>query len=179
MDNFIDEEVKWYALHTYSGYENMVKDNIEKLIENNGLQDQIFDLRIPTVDTIEEKANGKKKVVARRLFPCYLLIKMRYSNELWFLITNTRGVTCFCGPGGRPVALTEDEVRRWQLEDIISDIDVSVGDNVKIISGSLENQVGIVENIDIEHQKVRVKVTFMGREMPVDMNFSQIEKINL
>ena len=171
------EEVKWYVLHTYSGYENMVKDNIEKLIENNGLQDEVFDLRIPTVETIEEKANGKKKVVARRIFPCYVLIKMRYSNQLWFLITNTRGVTCFVGPGGRPIALTDEEVRRWQLEDVVTDVEVAVGDQVKVIAGPLEGSIGIVESVDAEHQKLKVAVSMFGRETPVELTFAQIEKI--
>ena len=171
------EEVKWYVLHTYSGYENMVKDNIEKLIENNGLQDEVFDLRIPTVETIEEKANGKKKVVARRIFPCYVLIKMRYSNQLWFLITNTRGVTCFVGPGGRPIALTDEEVRRWQLEDMVTDVEVAVGDQVKVIAGPLEGSIGIVESVDAEHQKLKVAVSMFGRETPVELTFAQIEKI--
>ena len=171
------EEVKWYVLHTYSGYENMVKDNIEKLIENNGLQDEVFDLRIPTVETIEEKTNGKKKVVARRIFPCYVLIKMRYSNQLWFLITNTRGVTCFVGPGGRPIALTDEEVRRWQLEDVVTDVEVAIGDQVKVIAGPLEGSIGIVESVDAEHQKLKVAVSMFGRETPVELTFAQIEKI--
>ena len=105
-------DAKWYVIHTYSGYEAMVKDSLEKLIENNNLQENIFDIQIPTEETLEEKANGKKKVVERKKFPCYVFLKMIYSNNIWYLVTNTRGVTGFVGPQGRPLPLTEEEVVR-------------------------------------------------------------------
>ena len=112
-----DTEPKWYILHTYSGYEAMVKESLLRLIENNNLQDSIVDVKIPTEQTIEEKANGKKKVVERKLLPCYVFIKMVYSNQLWYLVTNTRGVTGFCGPQGRPIPMKEDEIRKMRLEE--------------------------------------------------------------
>ena len=107
----VDTEPKWYILHTYSGYELLVRESLFRLIENNNLSDQIFDVKIPTEQTIEEKANGKKKVVERKLLPCYVFIKMIYSNQLWYLVTNTRGVTGFVGPQGRPIPMKEEEIR--------------------------------------------------------------------
>lgn len=105
-----EEQAKWYVIHTYSGYEAMVKDSLEKLIENNNLQENIVEIQIPTEETLEEKANGKKKLVERKKFPCYVFLKMIYSNDIWYLVTNTRGVTGFVGPQGRPLPLTEEEI---------------------------------------------------------------------
>lgn len=116
MDTSLESQAKWYVLHTYSGYESMVKSSLEQLIENNNLQNSIFDLKIPMEQTIEEK-NGKRKVVERKLLPCYVFIKMIYSNQVWYLVTNTRGVTGFVGPQGRPLPLKEDEVRKMQLRN--------------------------------------------------------------
>ena len=128
------ETAKWYVIHTYSGYESLVKDNIEKLIENNNLSDTILDIKIPMEETIEEK-NGKKKVVSRKLIPSYVFIKMVYSNDMWFLLTNTRGVTGFVGPQGRATPLGEEEVRKMRLEKpVIENLDMSVGDSVKMPS---------------------------------------------
>ena len=117
-------DAKWYVIHTYSGYEAMVKDSLEKLIENNNLQENIFDIQIPTEETLEEKANGKKKVVERKKFPCYVFLKMIYSNNIWYLVTNTRGVTGFVGPQGRPLPLTEEEVVRMGLIKVATTIDL-------------------------------------------------------
>ena len=134
MENSLESQAKWYVLHTYSGYEMMVKDSLEKLIENNNLKDNIFDLKIPMEQTIEEK-NGKRKVVERKLLPCYVFIKMVYSNQLWYLVTNTRGVTGFVGPQGRPIPMKEDEIRKMRLEDFVVDADFRVGDTVSIDKG--------------------------------------------
>ena len=132
------DAAKWYVLHTYSGYESMVKDSIEKLIENNNLQDFIYNIEIPIEQYIEEK-NGKRKVSSRKMYPCYVFIKLIYTNDIWYLVTNTRGVTGFVGPGGRPLPLTDEEVKRMQLEKIVIEADFAIGDNVKVISGYLEN----------------------------------------
>ena len=145
-----DSEPKWYILHTYSGYESMVKDSLLRLIENNNLSDSIVDVKIPTEQTIEEKANGKKKVVERKLLPCYVFIKMVYSNQLWYLVTNTRGVTGFCGPQGRPIPMREDEIRRMRLEEYVSDADFKVGDKVAIDNGPLEGFEGTVVELNDE-----------------------------
>ena len=127
-------EARWYVIHTNTGYEAMVKNTLEKLIENSNLQEQILEIQIPMEETIEEKANGKKKLVLRKILPCYVFIKLVYSNELWYLITNTRGVTGFVGPQGKAVPLTEDEVRRMGLEKTvnIAEIDFAEGDKIQI-----------------------------------------------
>lgn len=170
-------EAKWYVLHTYSGYEAMVKDSLEKLIENNNLQDYIFDIQIPMEQTIEEKANGKKKVVLRKLIPCYIFVKIAYTNDLWFLITNTRGVTGFVGPQGRPLPLTDDEVKRMRLEKVnVDEIQVKVGDEIKVIDGALEGFAGVIT--EVNNGKVRAKVSMFGRDTLVDLDFNQIEVLN-
>ena len=127
----MQEQPKWYILHTYSGYEAMVKDSLEKLIENNNLGDYITDLKIPMEQVIEEK-NGKRKVVERKLLPCYVFIKMIYTNQIWYYVTSTRGVTGFCGPQGRPIPMKAEEVRKMRLEEFVSDADFKVGDSVGI-----------------------------------------------
>lgn len=170
------EEPKWYVVHTFSGYENMVYDNLLKTIAKNDLQDKILEVKIPMEDVIEEK-NGKKVVVQRKMFPCYVLLKMRYQDNLWHTIVNTRGVTGFVGPQGRPLPLTDDEIRKMRLEKIVVDIKVNVGDSIKIISGPLEGFVGEVVSIDNTNQKCRVNVEMFGRMTPVDVDFDQIEKL--
>ena len=172
------EEAKWYVIHTYSGYEAMVKDSLEKLIENNNLQENIFDIQIPMEETLEEKANGKKKIVERKIFPCYVFLKMIYSNDIWYLVTNTRGVTGFVGPQGRPLPLTPDEVARNRLEKPAKmDIEFVVGDEVQIISGPLESFSGKVITINESTQKVSVNVEMFGRATDVEVDFVQVRKI--
>jgi transcriptional antiterminator NusG len=174
MDN---NEPKWYVIHTYSGYEGMVEDNLHNMIENNNLQDKIVDVKVPVVDEIVEK-NGKRKVVQRKKFPSYVFIKMIYNNHIWFMVTNTRGVTGFVGPAGRPLPLTAEEVKRMGLEVIdIEDFDIKTGDNVRVISGALESFIGVVEGISAERQKVKVVVSMFGRQTPVELDFSQVEKL--
>lgn len=169
---------KWYVLHTYSGYEAMVKDSLEKLVENNNLQDRIFEIRIPLEQTIEEK-NGKKKVVERKLLPSYVFIKLIYTNDLWFLITNTRGVTGFVGPNGKPLPLTAEEVRRMQLERVVTETDLAVGDDIKIIAGPLEGFIGKIVEINEATQKAKANVEMFGRATDVELDMIQIEKIEL
>ena len=172
-------EAKWYVLHTFSGYEAMVKDSLEKLIENNNLQEYIFDIQIPMEETVEEKANGKKKIVLRKLIPCYVFVKIAYTNDLWFLITNTRGVTGFVGPGGRPLPLTDDEVRRMRLEKPkAEDVKVKVGDSIKVVDGALSGFAGTVTEVNSSANKVRAKVSMFGRDTEVDLDFEQIEVLN-
>ena len=169
-------EPKWYVLHTFSGYENMVYENLLKVVAKNGLQEEILEVKIPMEDVVEEK-NGKKKFVQRKMFPCYVLIKMRYRDSLWHTIVNTRGVTGFVGPAGRPLPLTEEEIRRMKLEKVVIDIKVNVGDQIKIISGPLEGFVGEVLSIDSLEQKCKVQVSMFGRNTPVEVDFAQIETI--
>ena len=168
----------WYILHTYSGYESMVKDNLERLIENNNLQDKIFDVKIPMEQTIEEKSNGKRKIVDRRLLPCYVFIKMVYSNQLWYMITNTRGVTGFVGPQGRPIPLKEDEIRKMRLEEIIVEGEFAVGDKIQVVSGPLEGFEGKITELNDAAQKAKVEVEMFGRNTDVEVEYLQIKKID-
>ena len=173
-----DSEPKWYILHTYSGYEAMVKDSLERLIENNNLSDCIVDVKIPTEQTIEEKANGKKKVVERKLLPCYVFIKMVYSNQLWYLVTNTRGVTGFVGPQGRPIPMKEEEIRKMRLEDYVADADFRVGDRVSIDNGPLEGFIGTIKEINEQTQRAKVNITMFGRSQDVEVEYVQMQKIS-
>ncbi|MDD2226974.1 MAG: transcription termination/antitermination protein NusG [Clostridia bacterium] len=170
------EEAKWYALHTFSGYENVAKENLETVVEKFNLQDRIFDIIIPVEEAIEER-KGKKKLVQRKIMPCYLLVKMIYGDDLWHNITRTRGITGFVGPKGRPLALTEDEVRKMRLEKITVNLDLNKGDKIEIIDGPLNNFVGVVDLVNKENNKVKVIVEMFGRETPVDLDYSQIRKI--
>ncbi len=174
------EQAKWYVIHTYSGYEAMVKDSLEKLIENNNLQDYIYEIQIPTEETLEEKANGKKKVVERKKFPTYVFLKMVYTNDLWYLITNTRGVTGFVGPQGRPLPLTDEEVARNRLETSTNiSLDVAAGDEVQIVSGALEGFTGKVISLNDSAQKAMVNVEMFGRATNVEVDYIEIKKISL
>ena len=166
----------WYILHTYSGYESMVKDNLERLIENNNLQDKIFDVKIPMEQTIEEKSNGKRKIVDRKLLPCYVFIKMVYSNQLWYMITNTRGVTGFVGPQGRPIPLKAEEIRKMRLEDYVVEGEFGVGDRIEVVSGPLEGFVGTITELNDLAQKAKIEVEMFGRNTDVEVEYLQIKK---
>ena len=171
------DEPRWYVLHTFTGYENMAVDNLNKCIVKNNLQDYILEVKVPMETVIEEDKNGKKKAVERKLFPCYILIKMRYTDSLWHTIVNSRGVTGFVGPQGRPLPLTDEEVKKMKLEPVVVDINVKAGDKVKLVAGALEGFVGTVMDVDIEAAKCKVEVEMFGRPTPVDVDLSQIEVI--
>jgi len=173
-----DEEPKWYILHTYSGYESMVKESLLRLIENNNLGDSIVDVKIPTEQTIEEKANGKKKVVERKLLPCYVFIKMVYSNQLWYLVTNTRGVTGFCGPQGRPIPMKDEEIRKMRLEDYVVDADFKIGDSVSIDNGPLAGFIGVIKELNASAQRAKVNITMFGRSQDVEVDYVQMQRID-
>lgn len=170
------QQANWYVLHTYSGYESMVKDNLEKLIENNNLKDSIIDIQIPTEQVVEEK-NGKRKVVSRKLFPSYVFVKLIYSNEIWYLLTNTRGVTGFVGPSGKALPLSDEEVTRMHLEKVEVLNIFEIEDNVRVLDGPLEGYVGVITELDRKNQKAKVNVSMFGRETPVQLEFNQFEKI--
>ena len=174
----IEKEPCWFILHTYSGYESMVKENLERLIENNSLQNMIFDVKIPMEQTIEEKSNGKRKIVDRKLLPCYVFIKMIYSNQLWYWITNTRGVTGFVGPQGRPIPLKEDEIRKMRLEEIVVEGEFAVGDRVQVVSGPLEGFEGTICELNDLAQKAKVEVEMFGRNTDVEVEYLQIKKLD-
>ena len=171
------EEAKWYVIHTYAGYENMVKDKLLKIRDNNDLADYIVDVVIPIEDDIIEK-DGKRKIIQRKKFPGYAFLKMVYTDQIWYVVTSTQGVTCFVGPEGRPKPLTDEEVKRMHLEKVkVDDLDYKVGDTVRVIMGAFENFIGEVEKINRDQEKVRVNVTMFGRQTAVDFDFHQIEKI--
>ena len=173
----MNEEPKWYILHTYSGYEAMVKDSLEKLIENNNLSDYIVDLKIPMEQVIEEK-NGKRKVVERKLLPCYVFIKMIYTNQIWYYVTSTRGVTGFCGPQGRPIPMKADEIRKMKLETFVSDEVFAIGDTVSIEDGPLSGFLGTVKELNATAQKAKISTTMFGRTTDVEVEYIQIKKMD-
>ena len=170
------ENAKWYVIHTYSGYETLVSETLKKMIEHSNLQDQILDIKIPMEETIEEK-NGKKKVVLRKIMPSYVFIKLVYSNELWYLITNTRGVTGFVGPQGKALPLTDEEVMKIRLEDTVQEIDYVVGDKVVIVSCPLDGFEGVILELNDNTQKAKVKVAMFNTETEVDVDYVQLKKI--
>jgi transcriptional antiterminator NusG len=173
----VNPDIKWYVIHTYSGYENKVKANIEKVIENRNMQDVILDIVVPMEEQIEIK-DGRKKATLRKVFPGYILIKMLITDETWYVVRNTRGVTGFVGPGSKPVPLSDEEVKSMGVEEFLPVVDYEVGDNVRVATGPLENFIGIVEDINMEKKKVRVLVSMFGRETPVELELVQIQKLS-
>ena len=168
---------QWYVVHTYSGYENKVKDNLEKTVENNGMQDVIFDIVVPTEEVVEFR-NNKRVVTTRKTFPGYVLVNMIITSESWYVVRNTRGVTGFVGPESKPVALSPEEVESMlSSQSLEAKCSIAVGEEVRILSGPLTNFTGMVEEVDALNAKLRVKVTmFLGREMQVELDFNQVEK---
>ena len=167
--------LQWYVAHTYSGYENKVKANLEKAVENNGMQDLITEVRVPVEEVIEIK-NGKRRTVQRKVFPGYVLVHMVMTDESWYVVRNTRGVTGFVGPGSRPIPLTDEEVDTMGMECRTMRVDIALGEEVRILSGPLEDFVGRVDEIDTLRQSVRVMVTMFGRETPVELEFAQVKR---
>ena len=179
------EDYKWYVVHTYSGYENKVADNIRKVVENRGLHDQIVDVRVPT-ETVVEIKDEKRREIERKIFPGYVLVKLaisynekaqenRMTDEIWYIIRNTRGVTGFVGPDGRPVPLTEEEVYKLGVEKRSVSVNYEVGDLVTIIHGSFDGFSGIVDKINVENDTVRVIISMMGRDTPLELGLDQVE----
>lgn len=172
----MSEEAKWYVVHTYSGYENKVKANIEKIVENRKMHDYILDVVVPMEEQIEIK-DGKKKAMLRKVFPGYVLVKMVMTDESWYVVRNTRGVTGFVGPGSKPVPLSDEEVQMMGVEQVETIVDYEVGDSVRVIDGPLESFIGTVEEISLDKKKVKVMVSMFGRETPVELDFSQLQKL--
>ena len=169
-------EAKWYVVHTYSGYENKVKANIEKTIENRKLQDQILEVSVP-LEKVTEVKNGIKKQVERKLFPGYVLLNMIMNDDTWYVVRNTRGVTGFVGPGSKPVPLTESEMINMGIAKTEIELDVEVGDNVVVTSGVWENTSGIIKSINEHKQTVTISIDMFGRETPVEIGFTDIKKL--
>ena len=171
-------DANWYVVHTYSGYENKVKANIEKTIENRKLQDQILEVSVPLQDAVEIK-NGVKKKVQRKMFPGYVLLHMEMNDETWYVVRNTRGVTGFVGPGSKPVPLTDAEMKSMGLmKEAEVVVDFSVGDAATIISGPFDGAHGIISAINMHKQSVTVNIEMLGRETPVEISFTDVRVEN-
>lgn len=171
---YMSQDAKWYVVHTYSGYENKVKVNIEKMVINRGMEDFILEVNVPMEEKVELK-NGKKRVKETKLFPGYVLIKMIMTDETWYIVRNTRGVTGFVGPSSKPIPLTDAEIRSMGVEEIQLEIDTKVGDSIRVISGPFESFIGTVEQINIEKETFKVLISMFGRDTPVELGFSQVE----
>ena len=169
-------EANWYVVHTYSGYENKVKANIEKTIENRHLEDQILEVRVPMQDVVEMR-NGAKKSVSKKLFPGYVLINMVMNDDTWYVVRNTRGVTGFVGPGSKPVPLTAAEMLPLGISNENVVIDFAVGDSVVVIGGVWKDTVGMIQSINENKQCVTINVDLFGRETPVEISFTEIKKM--
>ena len=172
-----DQEPRWYVVHTYSGYENKVKTDLEKTVKNRELEDYFFEIVVPMEEQIEIK-NGKKKTNLKKVFPGYVLVKMIVTEATWYIVRNTRGVTGFVGSGTDPIPLTEDEIRQMGFEVQNVNVDYSVGDSISITGGSFDGFVGTVQEINKEKKKVKVLVSMFGRETPIEVDFSQVTKIS-
>ena len=170
------EKANWYVVHTYSGYENKVKANIEKTIENRHLEDQILEVRVPMQDVVEMR-NGAKKQVSKKLFPGYVLINMVMNDDTWYVVRNTRGVTGFVGPGSKPVPLTAEEMLPLGISNENVVIDFAVGDSVVVIGGVWKDTVGMIQSINENKQCVTINVDLFGRETPVEISFTEIKKM--
>lgn len=171
------EEAKWYVAHTFSGYENKVATDLKNKVENLNLTDMIQDIVIPTETVVEIKDDGTKKETERKIFPSYIMIKMVMTDDTWYIVRNTRGCAGFVGPEGKPVALTEEEVRNMGVETVSVEVSYEVGDMVNVIDGPLEGFSGTVESLDVANNSVQVVVSMFGRETSVDFGLDQLEKI--
>ena len=169
-------EANWYVVHTYSGYENKVKANIEKTIENRHLEDQILEVRVPLEDVVEVK-NGVSRTVQKKMFPGYVLLNMVMNDDTWYVVRNTRGVTGFVGPGSKPVPLTEEEMKPLGIKNDSVAVDFVTGDTVQVIAGIWKDTVGVIQNINEAKQIVTINVELFGRETPVEISFTEVQKM--
>ncbi len=170
----------WYVVHTYSGYENKVKANLEKRVESMGMQDKIFRILVPMEEEFEVK-DGKKKIVKKKVFPGYILVEMVMGDDSWYVVRNTPGVTGFVGPGSKPIPLEPEEIsnimKKMGMDQPKPKVTFEVGQSVRIISGPFDNFVGVVEEIMPDKGKARVLVSMFGRETPLELGFEQLEEV--
>ncbi|MBR2948712.1 MAG: transcription termination/antitermination factor NusG [Oscillospiraceae bacterium] len=169
-------EARWYVAHTYSGYENKVKADLDKTIENRHLEEEILEVRVPMQDVVEVK-NGVKKTVQKKLFPGYVLVNMVMNDETWYVVRNTRGVTGFVGPGSKPVPLTETEMKSLGIKTDNISIDLAEGDAIVVVAGAWKDTVGAVQRLDYGKQTVTINVELFGRETPVEIGFAEVRKL--
>ena len=170
------EEAKWYVVHTYSGYENKVKVDIEKTIENRNLQDQILEVMVP-MQTVVEERNGEKKQVQKKMFPGYVLLNMVMNDDTWYVVRNTRGVTGFVGPGSKPVPLTEEEMLPLGIKKEEIQVDFAEGDTVVVTGGAWKDTVGVITALNVQKQTATINVELFGRETPVEISFAEIKQM--
>ena len=172
-----DMNPRWYVVHTYSGYENKVKTDLEKTIKNRELEEYFFDIIVPMEEQIEIK-DGKRKTNLKKVFPGYVLVKMIVTEKTWYIVRNTRGVTGFVGSGTDPIPLTDEEIRNMGFEELTQvNVDYNVNDSVKVLVGPLKDFIGTVTEINKEKHKVKVSVSMFGRETPVELELSQVIKV--
>lgn len=169
-----DTEARWYVAHTYSGYENKVKADIENTIVNRNLQDQILEVYVP-MQEVEREGKDSKKLVQQKMFPAYVFIKMFMNDDTWYVVRNTRGVTGFVGPGSKPVPLTDEEVASMGLMSSVAEAPFSIGDSVIVTSGIWEDTVGIVRQIDLKNKTVTINIDMFGRETPTELSFNDVK----
>lgn len=172
------DTAKWYVVHTYSGYENKVEQNIKKVVENRKLHDQIQEVQIPT-EHVTEFVDGKKKEYDRKIFPGYVLVKMIYTDDSWAVVRNTRGVTGFVGPGSQPTPLSEKEVAAMGINSAPAiEVDYSVGDRIRVTGTTMDGFTGVVKSIDLENEQVEVLVSMFGRETPTTIALHQAVRLD-
>ncbi|MGL4607151.1 MAG: transcription termination/antitermination protein NusG [Eubacteriaceae bacterium] len=177
MENNQGDQAQWFVAHTYSGYENKVKASIEATVENRNMEDLILEVQVPVQEVVETK-NGKRVVKEKKLFPGYVMIKMFMTDDSWYVVRNTRGVTGFVGPASKPVPLSQAELKSMGIRQQRVEISLHVGEEVKVIEGPLQGFTGLIEEVHPEKSKVKVNVSMFGRETPAELGFEQIEKIN-
>lgn len=170
------EEALWYVVHTYSGYENKVAQNLLTIVENRRLQEFIQEVQVPT-EIVPDIKDGKEREVERKLFPGYVLVKMVMTDDTWYIVRNVRGVTGFVGPSSKPIPLSADEVKNLGVDVHTTRVDYAIGDSVEILTGPLEGFIGLVEKIDTEQGKVEVKVSMFGRETPAELTLKQVKPV--
>ena len=173
----VDLEPKWYVIHTYSGYENKVKADLEQKVKNQEMEEYFFDIVVPMEEQIEIK-DGKRKTNLKKVFPGYVLIKMIVTEQTWYIVRNTRGVTGFVGSGTDPIPLTDEEIRAMGFDESTINVDYEVNDSVKILQGAFKDYIGNVQSIDKEKHRAKVLISMFGRETPVDVDFAHIERVD-
>ena len=169
-------EAKWYVVHTHSGYENKVKANIDKTIENRHLEEQILEVRVPMQEVVELK-NGVQKASQKKMFPGYVLIHMIMNDDTWYVVRNTRGVTGFVGPGSKPVPLTDEEMIPLGIKQDNIVVDYAEGDSIQVVSGAWADTVGVIQSLNVQKQSLTINVELFGRETPVEISFADVKKL--
>jgi transcription termination/antitermination protein NusG len=173
-------EKNWYVIHTYSGYENKVKANLERRVESMGMEDKIFRILVPTEEELEIR-DGKRKITKKKIFPGYVIVEMILTDDSWYVVRNTPGVTGFVGSGSKPIPLQEKEAKlilhQMGIDEPKTKIDFEVGETIKVIRGPFENFSGMIEDINAEKGKIKVMVSMFGRETPVELDYHQVEKL--